>query len=322
MPIIQGQTAMASDFSFLFGGSGSDGVLVQSSGNVNINLNGAQLFMKNYSSISITGTGSVTFINPHANGTTIILKCKGDCTLTSSISPMLDASKCGAIGASSVTTNYPTGATSGNAGTDGIGLYPAKTNKGNYQAGGALPSVPVYSAASLVTGLAAKYPWAFVGAGGASGNTDTHISGSPPDSAVSGKGGRGGGCLIIECNGAWNFTTANGISVAGESGGNATSTHQNGNACASGGGGGGGGGFFGGWYRSLTANSGTVNKSGGAGGYSAPDGNASFTNSAGGGGGSVVNAGGNGSSGNSNTTAQGGAGGDGYAVVEQNSAYA
>ncbi|NTW33736.1 MAG: hypothetical protein HGB12_14140, partial [Bacteroidetes bacterium] len=70
-----------------FGGTGVDGALIVSSGNTNIDLGGAQNFIKNYSSISISGTGSITFINPHSNGTTIFLKCSGDAVLTSSATP-------------------------------------------------------------------------------------------------------------------------------------------------------------------------------------------------------------------------------------------
>lgn len=79
-----------------FGGDGSDGALNVSSGTTNIDLGGVQVFIKNYSSISITGTGAVTFSNAHANGTIIIFKCKGDFTVTSSATWAIDALGLGA----------------------------------------------------------------------------------------------------------------------------------------------------------------------------------------------------------------------------------
>lgn len=81
-----------------FGGTGADGALSISSGTTNINLGGAQVFIKNYTSISITGTGALTFSNPHANGTTILLKSQGNVTLTSSAAACIDVSGMGAAG--------------------------------------------------------------------------------------------------------------------------------------------------------------------------------------------------------------------------------
>src|SRR3990167_9608249 len=58
----------------IFGGDGTDGELNVSSGTTDIALGGARVVTKNYSSISITGTGAITFSNPHAEGTTVIFK--------------------------------------------------------------------------------------------------------------------------------------------------------------------------------------------------------------------------------------------------------
>ncbi len=197
MAITSGQTASASDFvssssgasdsgkvckldstgkisgTFLkagFGGTGVDGALTISSGTTNIDLGGSQVFVKNYTSISITGTGALTFSNPHANGTIIILKSQGNVILTSSATRLIDLRLLGATG--------------GNA-----------------------------------------------------------FSGS-------GKGGRGGGCMYIECAGSWNFTGT--VDASGENFVANTGTDALGNN------GGGGGGTFVGLYNSLTANSGTV----------------------------------------------------------------
>src|SRR6185312_14371391 len=89
------------------------------------------------------------------------------------------------------------------------------------------------------------------GSGGGGGT-----SGAGGSSGAGGNGGRGGGALYIECGGAWNFTTASGISINGANGSNGASTSG-----SNGGGGGGGGGSAGMLvvlYTSLTANSGTI----------------------------------------------------------------
>ncbi len=79
-----------------FGGTGADGAL---SGTTVIDLGSAQVVVKNYTSISITGTQTITFTNPHANGTIVILKSQGNVTLTSSATPNIDLRGIGAIGA-------------------------------------------------------------------------------------------------------------------------------------------------------------------------------------------------------------------------------
>ncbi|MBI3887537.1 hypothetical protein HY310_00525, partial [Candidatus Microgenomates bacterium] len=79
-----------------FGGTGANGALVITSGTTTINLGGLAVFTKNYTSISITGTGKLAFSNPHTNGTIIILKSQGNVVLTSSDAAMIDASGMGA----------------------------------------------------------------------------------------------------------------------------------------------------------------------------------------------------------------------------------
>jgi hypothetical protein len=100
-----------------FGGTGADGALTISSGTTNIDLAGSQVFVRNYTSVSITGTAAVTFTNPHANGTIIILKSQGNITITSSAAAAIDATGMGAAGGSA----GPAGAGSGARG--GAGLY-------------------------------------------------------------------------------------------------------------------------------------------------------------------------------------------------------
>src|ERR1035437_3459937 len=51
-----------------FGGTGADGALAISSGTTTIDCANAAKVIKNYSSISITGTGTLAFSNPNTNG--------------------------------------------------------------------------------------------------------------------------------------------------------------------------------------------------------------------------------------------------------------
>jgi hypothetical protein len=287
-----------------FGGDGSDGALTISSGTTTIDLANSAEIIKNYTSISITGTGKLTFSNPNTNGTTIVLRSKGNVTLTSSTAPMIDASGMGAAGGAGRST-----AGDGNNGSNGISFSFVKSNYGaagttggGSALGGLINSITYQS--SVKDDLISNYPQAFTGSGGGGGAESNSI-------ITSGTGGRGGGGLIIECVGSLNFTTASGISVAGIAGGNASGSDVGGYG---GGGGGGGGGYLQMSYNTLTANSGTVTIAGGAGGSPA-------------GGGSVRQGGAGGGS----TTAgadvavnigPGGAGGTGYSSITQNNQFA
>ncbi len=287
----------ASPTKIKFGGTGADGALTVSSGNTNIDLGGALFVVKNYTSISITGTGSVTFTNPHASGTTIYLKSQGAVTLTSSATPMLDASGCGTAGGAHA-VNAGT-ATVGTAATQTFAIYstvttsggPAATGAANGGVSTAITNPNFYGATLRATTLGnERLPVLLVpgcGGGGASSNNN------PSSPGVAGDGGNGGGALYIECAGAWNFTTANGISVAGKNGQNASGTTN-----AAGGGGGGAPGMFLALYNTLTANSGTINVAAGIGGTPLAGVGTAF---GGAGGSSLGNAGAAGSSGTGGT---------------------
>ncbi len=269
-----------------FGGTGADGALSITSGTTTIDVGAASFFLKNYTSISITGSGKLAFSNPATNGTIILLKSQGNVTLTSSTAPMIDASAMGAAGVTSGFNNI-------------ILTLPAAGINGNNSSGTTAGNGANASAANA-------YPFdqTFIGkviqvsAGAGGGN------GGSSGGGASGTGGRGGGGLIIECAGLWNFTTSNGISVAGQAGTNGTTP---GGGAGGSGGGGGAGGTFVGLYNSLTANSGTVNKSGGNGG------------NGGNGVGNNGGAGGGGGSGGGNRYA-GGAGGAGLGTNQSGSA--
>lgn len=286
-----------------FGGNGSDGALSVTSGTTTLDINSAAIFIKNYTSVSITG-GKLAFSNPNSSGSYIFLKTTGAFTVTSSNDPAIDARGMG-----------------GNADTDGTGIL-SNSNKGvagtsgGFQSNGSGGAGGAAITASTSDGI--KFYKLWCGAGGATG-ADGSQSGS------GGTGGRGGAALVIECAGAYNVTGK--ISVDGNGGGNGTvgipSNNDYGNAGGSGGGGfvtagsagsapsplwssgrggntgGGGGGGSGGTiialYNTLTADSGTYSKSGGSGGSGGTD---------------------QGSSGS------GGAGGNGYSLVQQNTNYA
>jgi hypothetical protein len=276
-----------------FGGDGSDGALAVSSGNTNIDCANT--------SIAITGTGKVTFINPHANGTTIVLKSQGNVTLTSSQTPMLDASGMGAAGGVGTSAAVQT---TGATGNQGIGVLVA-SNPGTGGTAGSTVGAGGAIASFLMTLLGFnqtryKYWDLFPGSGGAAGN----LEGGGGANATAPSGGRGGGALLIECAGAWNFTTANGISVAGLPGaqGTANATNQ----ITASGSGGGSAGQFRGMYNRLTSNTGSVTVTGGIGGNS--DSGASVLARRGGGGGGYLVAG---NPGTSNTAASAKTGGDG-----------
>jgi len=296
-----------------FGGSGSDGALSISSGTTTINCSNASLVVLNYTSISITGTGKLAFSNPNTNGTFILIRCQGNVTLTSSSTPMIDASGMGGQGGAGEYVSYAL--SGGNNGNDGkSNLFRNNFGRGGATSGTTLGGTIASFLYSSISQQLNQYPNVFVGAGGGSGSINTQGSGA---TGTSGAGGAGGGCLIIECNGAWNFTTASGISVAGISGGQGTLDNPASDRC--GGGGGGGGGYFLGLYYSLTANSGTVSVVGGGGGLH--KGTAIANVSGGGGGGSSSDAGGNGIFNQGDNTVDGGSGGAGLSVVTNNIEY-
>jgi hypothetical protein len=273
----------------LFGGDGSDGALSITSMTTTIDLLGATTLEKNYTSISITGTGKLAFSNPHANGTIITLRSQGNVTLTSSGSPNIDFSSLGADGGAAVV-----GAGDGNDGEDGIWYVSSDHGNGGQTAtvgaGGTAPHTTAQEARAR-----RRVPNMFLipGAGGGSGFS---IAGE-----TSGAGGKGAGSAIIECAGALNFTGT--IHAKGGDGGDGT---DNGNGVV-GGGGGGGGGMVYIAAVSITAQSGTFTVTGGLKG----DGTAS--------GGNPDRGGGGGSSGQTDGTSgsgkDGGAGANGIGAV-------
>ncbi len=175
------------DLSFLnvkFGGDSSDGALSIPSGTTTINLGNASLVVKNYSSISITGTGVLAFSNPSNTGTIIILKSQGNVTITSSATRAIDLRSLGSI-----------------VGSSGNGFF----NNSNYGSGGT-GGVGWGSLFSLTKTIFGKAIKAVVGAAGANGSGIT-------------VGGKGAGALVIECAGAYNFDSGSTVDATGIDGG-------------------------------------------------------------------------------------------------------
>lgn len=268
-----------------FGGTGADGALNITSGTTTINCANAAVVVKNYTSISITGSGTLAFSNPNATGTMIILKSQGNVTLTSSSAPMIDCRNMGSAGGSGGdgsdgkyflgTTNHGVHSANGNGGAGGAAVGTQYNNSMFYK----------------------FYPW-IIGAGGGEGDNGSTGNGA--------NGGNGGGALFLECGGAFNFTTTGGISTSGTAG-------SNGGGGNAGGGGGGGAGSCIILYNTLTANSGTVTTAGGSGGTKTGT-------AGGGGGGGSYSAGSAGQS--SGAGGAGGTGGAAYSLVTQNTDFA
>ena len=259
---------------FRFGGDCTDGALSAVNVTTTINLGGSAVFIKNYSSITVTGTGTIAFSNPNSGGTNIILRSCGDVTLTSSASPNIDVRSMGAAGGAGAATGAGTGGTNASnwiAGLVGGGNGGGAGSAGNSGAGGAGGSsaVSAGSAGNTVGSAAggtagstsywnsesAPYilTYARPGAGGGGGGSGNN------NSITGGNGSRGAGGLYIEVGGALNFTgSINAVGTAGLTCAGA--------APYSGAGGGGGGGVVTIIYNTLTANSGTITVTGGTGG--------------------------------------------------------
>ncbi len=284
---------------FYFGGDGSDGDLIISAGVTTIDLAGVAVFTKNYSSISITDTGGLAFINPSANGTVIILRSSGDVTITSTIVG-IDASGMGAGAGKNAQQILDTDVHFG-VSTDSTTSYTTNLSGRIGGAGGLIISEAfkqLYTASP--DSLYSRFIYMTCGSGGIGGLGGMSNVGGDGGGGAGGAGGVGGGALLIECGGAFNFTSE--ISCVGLSG-------QNGSAgtIAGAGGGGGGAGGAGGsciiLYNTLISNTGIVSVSSGAGGAGGV-GVAGTGSSDGGGGGS-------GGSGTGGLTSAGGGGGNG-----------
>ncbi len=293
--------AFSSGGGVTLGGDGSDGVLDVSSGTVSFDALGEQVLEKNFESIAITGTGSITITNVHSNGTVFILKSQGDVTLTSSAVAidLRGRGGLGGLGGAGGVSGTPgsTGTSFGNdewqssgAGGDtaGAGGLPGGSYLGTYAVGGLL---------KVLYGGLRTVSCGSGGGGGASGSGgNTMLAGA--------NGGNGGGALMLESGGVLTFSST--IDVAGENGLDAPDSI--GVTWPIGGGGGGGGGSPGMALliaSSVAVNTGTFVTSGGNGGEG------STTRSGGGTSGTPSRQAGGGGSGAGATGGAGGTGGAG-----------
>lgn len=305
-----------------FGGDGSDGAL-SVTGATSIDLGAEQIVTKNYTSISITGTGVLSFTNPHANGTLLILKSQGAVVVTSSATAAIDASGIGAAGgAGGASGASNANGSNGSDGSNGTAIYDESNHFGALGNGGAgaagaggavLTSQTLYLRNAIALSRRMTILACGSGGGGGGGGSTSSADG-PGRGSDGGAGGRGGAGLLIECRGALNFTGT--ISVAGAAGTDSEDTVAGGGESSAGGGGGGGGagGMCAILYGSLTANTGTINCAGGAGGAGGDaniDGGGGATapsSGSGGGGGGRLGAGGAGAAGTATDNANGSAG--------------
>lgn len=296
-------TTFSGTFISKFGGTGADGALSISSGSSTIDLGNAAVVEKNYSSISITGTGWLNLINPATNGTTLVLKSRGACDITSTSSTLVILAGMGATGGAGGTNTGTQGADGGGGGasaiTDGSNGVDASGGSswsagsngtdamgiGRNEGGRGAGQASIYAAGGDVIGMGgrsygfanapsstvafAKFLPLIPGSGGGGG-------GGNASQGTGGAGGRGAGALYLECAGSLNFTGT--ILATGAAGGS-----------GAGGGGGGGGGVVIIAYTTASSTAGTITVTGGAAG--------------------------------SGTNANGGAGGNGYSAIFKNNEF-
>lgn len=203
-------------FSKSTGGSGADGALAISSGTTNIDCGGAAVVEKNYTTFAITGTGKLTFSNPHPFGTRIKIRIQtGGFVVTSTTVPAIDVSALGGEGGGSQGgSNFLCQSDAGKGYFNTGGLSVKGYNAGNIagQNGNNFSDVAQNfyypQTATSATSVSVRqgmlppltqYEEIFPSGGGSGGCASsafgTHSSGS-----------RGGCALDIEANGAINFT--------------------------------------------------------------------------------------------------------------------
>lgn len=289
-----------------FGGDGSDGALAISSGTTTIDLGNANIVVKNYTSVSITGTGKLAFSNPASTGTLVIIKSQGAVVLTSSTLPCIELTGIGAAGGTGGQRNTGGGtAVAATAGTTAFNILDAVTHGGGAggQNAGSTPGAALSYPEFYTTNanrLARRTINIVPGSGGGGGEYDDSSTGGQDASGGAGAGSvyaAGGAGVEASAGGNAGGTSAGGAGGAsvdalqnnsiggngGRGGGalliqcggalNFTGTiYAKGSpgsdrvALSASGGGGGAGGMVVILYNSLTANSGTIDTSGGAGG--------------------------------------------------------
>lgn len=286
---------------YKFGGTGSDGALTQTSGTTTLAVSSALVFIKNYTSISLSSSANLTISGQPSHGTILVLKSQGNVVLTTP------------SGTANVIELTGLGASASTAGISAFGLFPTASSNGGNGTGGSSTQGPAIAGSTGLMDIttmitaARMFPFVVGSGGGVGGAAATGFGGSvygggggggggtavilanvittnsgtfviaggngctTTSSSLVTPGGLGGGAVYIECGGALTFTGQ--ISVAGTHGGNGTGGGAGGNSSTGGSGTGGNGDT-----QSNTAGS------GGAGGAGAPGAANGSTGSGGGGG--------------------------------------
>ena len=320
-----------------FGGTGSDGYLNITSGTTTVDCNYAPVCVKNYTDLSITGTGVLAFSNPYNYGTTIILNVQNNATI-SCTGTCIYLRNMGAKGG----TAGSTGGGGGGAGFSAVPVWDTATHgasmtnpsaPGVVTVGAALTNPYLFTSTSSM--LASKSIVISPGSGGGGGQGARVISGNE---AAGGAGGSGAGALIMQVAGSLSFGSSAIIDARGSNGEVGGSTVNGGvNTWSAGGGGGGAGGMVVGLANTIISNLGSILTSGGDGGNggstqntgSGAGGNSGWSGTGGGGAGAYGGAGGTGGAGSTGVgsgnngsagggTGAGGGGGSGSSVAYNN----
>jgi hypothetical protein len=227
-------------------GDGSDGDLIISTGTTNLNFQNQNFLIKQYRNLSITGNATLSFVNPHDNGSVAIIYVADTATITSS-AVAIDLSGMGAKGGTGASAN----------GFDAFqigwnGFYKATAGTG----GTTSPATGGTGIESFVNNnLGFRFLKKYVLSVGSGGGAGAASSG-----ATAGNGGRGGGGIILFAR-KLNFNST--IYANGLNGGNASTPSG---AYYAGGGGGGGGGFVVIYAHQIISLTGTIQAKGGNGG--------------------------------------------------------
>lgn len=209
-----------------FGGTGADGALNITSGTTTLDLGGASIFIKNYTSINISSGATLTFSNPPNGGSYIIFRSQGNVSVLGTLSAAL------------------MGAGMNSTASD---ILDSESHAGGNGAGGSTPGGSQYLFPFLYHTQNYKYVFCAPGSGGGFGVNWFGGTGVP---------GVGGGSIYIECAGQYSATGT--ISTIGGNGTGTTDPNI-------GGGGGGGAGTFYCIYNSIGTDTATYDVSGGGG---------------------------------------------------------